>query len=116
MFRIKTKHQQLLSAMDKLLDVDPNNILTLRLFAEAMLGRSFWETAIFFIECIPEDERNGDDWLLIGESFLGLEKFQLAIDIASKILINFPNNMRARDLLWQSSVKHSMNGEYFGVK
>jgi tetratricopeptide (TPR) repeat protein len=109
--KIKTKHRQLLVAMDELLNIDPNNAVILRLFAEIMSGFGFFETAIFAMGCIAEDKRNNDDWLLMGESFLGAEDFQMAVEIANKILAQSPDNIRARDLLWQSSVEQSMGAE-----
>jgi tetratricopeptide (TPR) repeat protein len=109
--RIKTKHRQLLATMDELLNIDPNNPHILRLFAETMSGFGFYETTIFSIGCIIEDKRNEDDWLLMGESFLGSEDFQMAVEIANKILAQSPENIRARDLLWQSSVEQSMGTE-----
>jgi predicted Zn-dependent protease len=109
--RIKTKHRQLLNTMDELLDVDPNNPLLLRLFAEIMIGFNFFETTIFLIECIAEDRRNADDWLLMGEAFLGSEDFDMAVNIANKVLTKLPDSIRARDLLWQSSVEQSLGNQ-----
>jgi predicted Zn-dependent protease len=108
MAKIKTKHRELLESMDELLNVDPNNTYVLRLFAEIMAGFGFFETTIFSIECIPENKRNGDDWLLMGEAFLGSNDFQMAVDIANKVMTTSPDNIRARDLLWQSSVEQSI--------
>ncbi|MDR3317386.1 MAG: hypothetical protein LBS71_01095 [Puniceicoccales bacterium] len=109
--RIKTKHRQLLITMDELLNVNPNNVWVLRIFAETMTGFGFYETTIFSVECVPENKRNSDDWLLMGEAFLGSEDFQMAVDIANKILVKFPDNIRARDLLWQSSVEQSLGNQ-----
>jgi tetratricopeptide (TPR) repeat protein len=111
MMKIKTKHRELLESMDELLNTDPNNAFILRLFAEMMSGFGFFETTIFTVECIPEDKRNHDDWLLMGEAFLGANDFQIAVDIANKIMAKSPDNIRARDLLWQSSVEQSMGVE-----
>jgi tetratricopeptide (TPR) repeat protein len=109
--KIKTKHRELLESMDELLNMDPNNVFVLRLFAEMMFGFGFFETTIFSIECIPEDKRNADDWLLMGEAFLGSNDFQMAVNIANKVLTNSSDNIRARDLLWQSSVEQSIGTE-----
>jgi predicted Zn-dependent protease len=109
--RIKTRHRQLLSTMDELLNVDPNNPWLLRLFAEMMIGFNFFETTIFLMECISEDRRNEDDWLLMGEAFLGSEDFDMAVNIANKVLTKLPDNIRARDLLWQSSVEQSLGNQ-----
>ncbi|MDR1906677.1 MAG: hypothetical protein LBQ03_00405 [Puniceicoccales bacterium] len=109
--KIKTKHRELLESMDELLNTAPNNVFILRLFAETMTGFGFFETTIFSVECIPEDKRNADDWLLMGEAFLGSNDFQMAVDIANKVLAGSPDNIRARDLLWQSSVEQSMGAE-----
>jgi tetratricopeptide (TPR) repeat protein len=106
--RIKTKYRQLLATMDEFLNIDPNNAVLLRLFAETMAGFGFYETTIFAMGCIPEDRRNEEDWLLMGEGFLGAEDFQMAVEIANKVLARSPDNIRARDLLWQSSVEQSM--------
>jgi hypothetical protein len=111
MAKIKTKHRELLESMDELLNIDPNNTFVLRLFAETMAGFGFFETTIFSIECIPENRRNEDDWLLMGEAFLGANDFQMAVNIANKVMTTTPDNIRARDLLWQSSVEQSIGGE-----
>jgi tetratricopeptide (TPR) repeat protein len=111
MIKIKTKHRELLESMDELLNTDPHNVFILRLFAETMSGFGFFETTIFSIECIPEDKRNEDDWLLMGEAFLGSNDFQMAVDIANKVMAKSADNIRARDLLWQSSVEQSMGVE-----
>jgi tetratricopeptide (TPR) repeat protein len=111
MVKIKTKHRELLESIDELLNTDPNNVFILRLFSETMSGFGFFETAIFSAECIPEDKRNADDWLLMGEAFLGSNDFQMAVDIANKVLAKYPDNIRARDLLWQSSVEQSMGAQ-----
>jgi hypothetical protein len=111
MVKIKTKHRELLESMNDLLHTDPYNAFILRLSAETMTGFGFFETTIFFIECIPEDKRNADDWLLMGEAFLGASDFQMAVDIANKILAKSTDNIRARDLLWQASVEQSMGTE-----
>lgn len=97
--------------MDELLNVDPNNPWLLRLFAEMMIGFNFFETTIFLMECISEDRRNEDDWLLMGEAFLGSEDFDMAVNIANKVLTKLPDNIRARDLLWQSSVEQSLGNQ-----
>jgi hypothetical protein len=73
-----------------------------------MSGVGFLETAIFSIECIPEDRRNGEDWLLMGEAFLDLKNFQMAVNVAKKVLMESPDNMRASDLLQKSSIEQSM--------
>jgi tetratricopeptide (TPR) repeat protein len=109
--KIRTKHRELLESMDELLNTDPNNVFILRLFAETMSGFGFFETTIFSIECIPEGKRNADDWLLMGEAFLGSNDFQMAVNIANKVLTNSSDNIRARDLLWQSSVEQSIGIE-----
>ncbi|MDR1435423.1 MAG: hypothetical protein LBI77_03400 [Puniceicoccales bacterium] len=108
--RIKSRHRQLLNATDELLNIDPNNVMILRLFAEIMSCFGFLETVIFSIECIPENKRNGDDWLLMGEAFLDLENFQMAVNVAKKILTKSPHNMQASDLLQKSSIEQSMRG------
>ncbi|MDR1590388.1 MAG: hypothetical protein LBR92_00045 [Puniceicoccales bacterium] len=109
--KIKTKHRELLESLDELLNIDPNNVFVLRLFAETMSGFGFFETAIFSIESIAEDRRNVDDWLLMGEAFLGSSDFQMAVDIANKVMAKSPDNIRARDLLWQSSVEQSIGAD-----
>jgi tetratricopeptide (TPR) repeat protein len=109
--RIKAKHRELLESMEELLNTDPNNTFILRLFAEMMSGFGFFETTIFSVECIPKDKRNADDWLLMGEAFLGSGNFQMAVDIANEVLTKSPDNIRARDLLWQSSVEQSIGIE-----
>jgi predicted Zn-dependent protease len=111
MLRIKSKHRELLSAMEELLNIDPNNPSILRLFAETTSGFGFFESAIFSLECIPEEKRNEEDWILMGESFIGANDYQMAVNIANKILAQSPENIRARDLLWQASVEQSMGQE-----
>jgi tetratricopeptide (TPR) repeat protein len=111
MVKIKTKHRELLESLDELLNTDPDNVFILRLFAETMSGFGFFETVIFTIESIPEDGRNADDWLLMGEAFLGSGDFQMAVDIANKVMAKSPDNIRARDLLWQSSVEQSIGAD-----
>lgn len=111
MLRIKTKHCQLLECLDDLLDIDPHNEWFLRIFAEIMSGFGFFESSIFLVKCIPENRRNEDDWLLIGESYLGSEDFELAMEMANKVLSQSPDNIRARDLLWKSSVEQSIGND-----
>ena len=111
LFKIKTKYRELIEGMDELITTDPNNILFLRLFGEVMSSFAFYETTIFVIECIPEDQRNDADLLLQGEAFSGTGDYAMAVDIANKVLAKAPDNVRARDLLWQASVEQSMGTE-----
>ncbi|MDR2806934.1 MAG: hypothetical protein LBB11_02150 [Puniceicoccales bacterium] len=111
LWKIKTKYREFLNTLEALLNIDPYNGFLLRLSAEIMAGFGFWETVIFAIDCIPENERNDDDWLTMGEAFSALGDFQMAIDIANKVLVQSTDNIRARDLLWQSSVEQSMENK-----
>ena len=109
LINIKKKHQLLLMTLDELIDVSPKSVIFTRFFAEIMFGFGFYESSIFLVECIEEERRNPADWLLIGESYLGCEDFKSAMDIANKILEVYPDNIRARDLLWKASVEQSIN-------
>jgi tetratricopeptide (TPR) repeat protein len=111
MLRIKKKHRELLLELESLLDVDPDRPWTLRLLGEVTAGFGFADTTIFTIQCIPEEIRNADDWLLIGESQLVSGDFDSAVKIANKVLETSPDNIRARDLLWQSSVEQSLEAD-----
>lgn len=111
LLNFKKKHRELLVSLDQLLNLAPNNLFLLRLVAEVMASFQFYETAIFTIECIDEQRRNRDDWLLMGEALVGAEAFQQAVNIANEVLLKAPNDTRARDLLWQASVEQSMKSE-----
>ncbi|MDR0351209.1 MAG: hypothetical protein LBH49_00985 [Puniceicoccales bacterium] len=111
MLKIRKKPKELLLELESLLDVDPDSPWVLRLLSEVAFGFGFVETAIFSLQCIPEEIRDMDDWLLMGESYLGSSDFINAIKIANKVLLSSPDNLRARDLLWQASVSHSMDSD-----
>jgi tetratricopeptide (TPR) repeat protein len=107
--RVRKKHRELLAELECLLDADPTRPWILRLLGEVAYGFGFAETAIFCIQCIDEDKRNMDDWLLIGESYLSSGDFGAAVKVANKVLLAAPDNVRGRDLLWQSSVEQSID-------
>jgi predicted Zn-dependent protease len=111
MLKIRKKPRELLFELENLLNVDPDRPWILRLLSEVAFGFGFVETAIFSIQCIPEEARNVDDWLLVGEAYLGLGNFTSAIEIANRVLRTSPDNLRARDLLWQASVEQSIDGD-----
>ncbi|MDR2735873.1 MAG: hypothetical protein LBB20_03545 [Puniceicoccales bacterium] len=107
--RIKKRHRELLAELESLLDACPTCQWALRLLSEVAFGFGFAETAIFCIQCIPEKDRNIEDWLLVGESYLDSDDFDMAVEIANRVLQTSPDNARARDLLWQSSVEQSID-------
>lgn len=111
LLNFKKRHRDLLVLLDQLLNLAPKNLFLLRLVAEVMASFQFYETAIFTIECIDTQRRNRDDWLLMGEAFVGSGDFQQAVNIAHEVLARAPNDTRARDLLWQASVEQSMKSE-----
>ena len=111
LLKIKTKYRELIESMDELINTSPHNASFLRLFGEVMSSFSFYETTIFSIECISENQRDDADLLLLGEAFSGSGDYTMAIDMANKVLARSPDNVRARDLLWQASVEQSMGTE-----
>ncbi|MDE6575841.1 MAG: hypothetical protein K2L24_00325 [Opitutales bacterium] len=109
---LRTRHRELLSKLDQLLNVMPRCYFLWRVLAEVASSFALYETAIFAIRAIPEPERNIADKLLMGEALYESNDYAGAVEIANQVLTQAPDHIRARDLLWQASVDQSMTHEF----
>jgi len=106
--RLRKKRKECLMALEELLDVFPNGEMVWRLMSRLALQLEYFNTAVFCIENIGHRRRKMSDVIRLGEAYLGCGHFAGAVEVASFLLEKDPENVRARDLLWQSSIEDTL--------
>jgi hypothetical protein len=106
--RFKEKKKECLGVLDSLLEIYSKWDMVWRLMSLLSIQLEYFNTAIFCIENIDRDKRKMSDVIRLGEAYLGCGHFAEAVDVANFVLKNEPESIRARDLLWQSSVEDTL--------
>jgi tetratricopeptide (TPR) repeat protein len=107
-FRFKKKKKECLNVLDSLLEIYLKWDMVWRLMSHLAIQLEYFNTAIFCIENIDHNQRKMSDVIRLGEAYLGCGHFAGAVDVANFILEREPENIKARDLLWQSSVEDTL--------
>jgi tetratricopeptide (TPR) repeat protein len=113
-YQFREKKKECLDVLDSLLEIYLKWDGVWRLMSHLAIQLEYFNTAIFCIENIDRDRRKMSDIIRLGEAYLGCGHFAEAVDVANFILRSEPDNIRARDLLWQSSVEDTLNKQEDG--
>jgi tetratricopeptide (TPR) repeat protein len=108
LFQFKKKKRECLIALDSLLDVYLKWEMVWRLMSRLAIQLEYFNTAIFCIENINRHRRKMSDIIRLGEAYLGCGHFTGAVEVANFILEKDPENIKAKDLLWQSSIEDTL--------
>jgi tetratricopeptide (TPR) repeat protein len=107
-FQFKKKKKECFMALDALLDVYPKWEMVWRLMSRLAIQLEYFNTTVFCIENIDQNQRKVSDIIRLGEAYLGCGHFAGAVEVANFILDRDPENIKARDLLWQSSIDDTL--------
>ncbi|MDR2377347.1 MAG: hypothetical protein LBD54_01175 [Puniceicoccales bacterium] len=110
--RLSKKREECLALLDSLLDVSLNGDAVWRLMSRLALQLEYFQTTIFCVENIDSQRRKLSDIIRLGEAYLGCGHFSEAVEVANFVLGRDPENIRARDLLWQSSVDDTLGKQH----
>jgi tetratricopeptide (TPR) repeat protein len=107
-FRFQKKKKECLTALDTLLNVYLRWNGVWRMMSRLAIQLEYFNTTVFCIENIDRRKRKMSDILRLGEAYLGCGHFSGAVKMANFILEKDPENIKARDLLWQSSIEDTL--------
>ncbi|MDR2419722.1 MAG: hypothetical protein LBD40_00115 [Puniceicoccales bacterium] len=107
-FQFKKKKKECFVALDALLDVYLKWEMIWRLMSRLAIQLEYFNTTVFCIENIDQNRRKVSDIIRLGEAYLGCGHFAGAVEVANFILDRDPENIKARDLLWQSSIDDTL--------
>jgi tetratricopeptide (TPR) repeat protein len=110
--RLSKKREECLALLDSLLDVSLKGDAVWRLMSRLAIQLEYFQTTIFCIENIDVQRRKLSDIIRLGEAYLGCGHFSEAVEVANFVLGRDPENIRARDLLWQSSVDDTLGKQH----
>lgn len=113
-FQFRKKKKECLGALDSLLEICLKWNMVWRLMSCLAIQLEYFNTAIFCIENIDHNQRKMSDVIRLGEAYLGCGHFTGAVDVANFILEREPENIKAKDLLWQSSVEDTLERQDSG--
>lgn len=112
LLQLREKRKECLVLLDSLLDISLKGDAVWRLMSRLAIQLEYFQTAIFCIENIDGQRRKLSDLIRLGEAYLGCGHFSEAVEVANFVLGHDPENVKARDLLWQSSVDDTLEKQH----
>ncbi|MDO8541161.1 MAG: tetratricopeptide repeat protein [Opitutaceae bacterium] len=105
----KKEPTKMMETAEMLLAKDPNNVLALKMLAEAAGALGFPETVAFALDAVRElDPENRANLLALGEAWLAAHKPTEALKIADEILRLKPTDADAQNLMRKASVAQTV--------